>query len=132
MFSRLCHVFQYVFFTCSGSLYQQGSRILNFVRYPPAFGKDGPNIMPSDFVTSNVDLAAVVFDLAQITPPAGYGLDGLSYIDDVAAQIASPSTAEQSSCLYKYIDILSSHSIVSGRWQYIFRATNKVEPGGGA
>ena len=68
--------------------------------------------MPSDFVTSNVDLAATVFDLVGITPPAGYVTDGLSYIDDVVQQIASPSTAEQSSCLYKYIDIVNSHSIV--------------------
>ena len=115
-----------------GTMYQQGSRIMNFVRYPPAFGKHGPNIMPLDFVTSNVDLAATIFHLADVTPPMGYILDGLSYIDDVSNYIADPSTATQTSCLYKNIDIYNSHSIVTGHYQYIWRATLDVEPGGGA
>ena len=33
-----------------GLLYQQGARIMNFVRFPARFGKDGPMVMPPDFV----------------------------------------------------------------------------------
>merc|ERR1712013_194175 len=96
-----------------GLLYQQGTRIFNFVRYPPRFGKDGPNVLPPDFVVSNVDMAATIFDLAGVSPPEEYTLDGVSYLADVSNQINHPGEFAQSSCLYKVLDIYNSHSIVS-------------------
>jgi len=114
-----------------GVLYEQGSRIMNFQRYPPKFGKDGPMVTPDDFVTSNVDLAASVFHLAGVTPPDEYQMDGVSYIDDVAKAMADPSFDQvadgEASCHYKYIDILNSHAMVSGDYQYIFRQSSKVD-----
>merc|ERR1719295_1929779 len=70
-----------------GMLYEQGSRIFNFVRYPPLFGTT-QTILPSDFIVSNADLAASIFDLTGVDPPNGYVLDGRSWIDDVAAYVS--------------------------------------------
>jgi len=114
-----------------GMLYEQGTRILNFQRYPPKFGKEGPMLLPHDFVTSNVDIAPAVFHLAGITPPAEYHVDGVSYIEDVAKALADPTFDQVAdgdhSCQYKFLDIKNSHSMVSGDYQYIFRATDAVE-----
>merc|ERR1719464_1490411 len=110
-----------------GQLYLQGSRILTYVRYPPLFGKAGPMIMPSSYVVSNVDIAATVFDLADATLPDAYVLDGVSYLDDVVAQLNDPDSDMQTSCRYKFIDHHLSHSIVSGQYQYIYRSDDNVD-----
>ena len=73
-----------------GLLYEQGTRILNFHRYPPLYGKDGPMILPEDFVTSNIDIAASIFDLAEIDLPDEYQLDGESFINDVQRALTDP------------------------------------------
>ena len=114
-----------------GLLYEQGTRILNFQRYPPLFGKEGPMLLPEDFVTSNVDLAATIFKLSGTAPPSEYQMDGVSYLDDVAAALKDPAFDQtvdgEGSCSYKYLDIKNSHSMVSGHYQYIFRATDAVD-----
>merc|ERR1719242_1437783 len=115
-----------------GLLYEQGTRIINFQRYPPLFGTDGPKVMPQNLVSSNVDLAATIFDLAGITPPDEYRLDGVSYIDDVLMALSmdsdSPSTFEGTGqCQYRFLDVKNSHSVVGGGYQYIFRATETVD-----
>merc|ERR1719461_2196068 len=73
-----------------GLLYEQGTRIINFQRYPPLFGKDGMQTLPDDFVTSNVDLAATIFQLAGVDTPHGYQMDGVSYLDDVVNVLTNP------------------------------------------
>ena len=107
-------------------MYQQGSRIINFVRYPPLFGSE-QNVMSSDLVVSNVDIAATIFDVIGVTVPAQYELDGISWIDTVINGVGSGST---SCCDYRFIDIYNSRSIVSDRYQYIFRANSKVDTAG--
>merc|ERR1719244_1307971 len=90
-----------------GLLYEQGTRILNFQRYPPLFGKDGMKTLPDDFVTSNVDLASTIFELAGVSLPSGYQMDGVSYLDDVVGAINEPSFDQvadgEASCEYKYL-----------------------------
>merc|ERR1719334_1154949 len=114
-----------------GLLYEQGTRIINFQRYPPLFGKDGMKTLPDDFVTSNVDLAATIFQLAGAQTPSDYQMDGVSYLDDVVASLNEPDFDQvadgEGSCEYKYLDIKNSHSMVSGQYQYIFRATDSVD-----
>lgn len=110
-----------------GTLYQGGSRIMNFVRYPPVFGVDGPMIMDSDFITSNIDVAATIFELANISLPDEYVLDGVSYWNDALAMLTDPDTANVTCCDYRIVDVYNSHSIVSGQYQYIYRATNQTE-----
>merc|ERR1719300_905414 len=114
-----------------GLLYEQGTRIINFQRYPPLFGKDRMQTLPDDFVTSNVDLAATIFQLAGVDTPNGYQMDGVSYLDDVVASLNDPDFDQvadgEGSCEYKYLDIKNSHSMVSGQYQYIFRATDSVD-----
>jgi len=113
-----------------GLLYQQGTRIMNFVRYPPRFGKDGPMVLPPDFVVSNVDMAATVFDLVGVTPPTEYVTDGKSFLTDVTNAINHPgefAQTLQTSRVYKFIDMYQSHSIVMGHLQYIWRATDEID-----
>ena len=112
-----------------GLLYQQGSRIFNFVRYPPLFGSERSD-MPSDFVVSNADVAATIFDLVDITVPDGYTMDGISWLNDVQKVIADDDTDDTNCCEYRYVDVMNSHSIVSGQYQYIYRSNLVVENGG--
>ena len=74
-----------------GLLYEQGTRIINFHRYPPLYGKNGPMFTPEDFVTSNIDVAASIFDLAGVTLPDEYQLDGESFINDVQKALVDPA-----------------------------------------
>jgi len=114
-----------------GLLYEQGTRIMNFQRYPPLFGKERMQTLPDDFVTSNVDLAATIFQLAGVDLPHGYQMDGVSYLDDVVNALTNPNFDQvadgEASCEYKYLDIKNSHSMVSGQYQYIWRATDSVD-----
>merc|ERR1719295_869782 len=115
-----------------GTLYQQGARILNFVRYPVEFGTEGPIIMPSDFMASTVDLAPTIFDAAGVDAPAEYVMDGASYLDhtdesDDEPPHQDPNPDAVSDFDYKYIDVFRSHSIVSARWQNILMRSNVTE-----
>jgi len=78
-----------------------------------------------------VDLASTIFELAGVSLPSGYQMDGVSYLDDVVGAINDPSFDQvadgEASCEYKYLDIKNSHSMVSGQYQYIFRATDSVD-----
>jgi len=65
-----------------GMVYEQGSRILTFVRYPPMFGTD--SLIVDHMVVSNVDIAATIFSLTGVSPPDDYVLDGISYLEEVA------------------------------------------------
>ena len=40
-------------------LVEHGTRIINFIRYPPEFGKNG-YMLPSDFVVNTEDVASVI------------------------------------------------------------------------
>eukprot|EP01083_Nonionella_stella_P181145 647897_1 len=107
-------------------LYEGGSRIVNMVRYPPLFGTNGPHILPDDFIVSNVDIAATIFELTGVDPPNEYKLDGISWLDDVANHIRDVDSAP-TCCEYRYIDLYNSHAIVSSQYQYIFRANKLVD-----
>ena len=68
-------------FNSSGMLYEEGSRILNMMRYPPMFPVDegeGPFIMPNDFILSNTDIAPSFLELAMAKDHL-YSNDGLSF-----------------------------------------------------
>ena len=107
-----------------GLLYEQGSRIPQFVRFPPLFNKKGTRdsafIMPQDFITSHVDIAAVVFELAGVKLPDEYVLDGKDWSQDVANAIYGFGFG--GCCTERYMDIEDSHSIVTENYQYIYRA----------
>ena len=108
-------------------LYEQGSRIMNFVRYPPLFGTDRV-VLSDDLVVSNVDLAATIMDIVGITVPTEYTMDGISWLGDVTSTLSGTSmVGGHSCCEYRYIDIKNSRSIVSADFQYIWRANEDVE-----
>merc|ERR1719242_665088 len=69
------------------ALYEQGSRILQILRYPPLFDKNNDRsssfIMPQDFITSNVDLSAAIFEIAGVTKPDEYIMDGTLFLSDI-------------------------------------------------
>ena len=109
-----------------GLLYEAGSRIFNFARYPPLFGYDRHD-MPSSFVVSNADVAATIFDLVDVALPDGYTMDGVSWLDDVQNVIAVPATVDTTCCDFRILDVMNSHSIVSGQFQYIYRPNLVVE-----
>jgi len=68
-----------------GMVYEQGSRILHFVRYPPLFGTTQHII--DNMVVSNVDIAATIFEATGVAPPEGYVLDGTSYLEELIAAV---------------------------------------------
>ena len=84
-------------------------------------------VLSEDVVTSNVDLAATIFDLAGITPPDEYQLDGVSYLNDVLRAISVADGGGGGSSTFRFLDVKNSHSIVGGHYQYIFRATETVD-----
>ncbi len=121
-----------------GMLYEQGSRIVQFVRYPPLFGYDQHVL--DNFVVSNVDIAASIFDLAEITPPDEYVLDGTSFIEDALftidhqdtidsmEQLLSASyTHESTCCQYRFVEVLNSRAIYSEHHLYLFRMEDTVD-----
>ena len=112
-------------------LYEQGSRILNAVRYGRVWGTDRL-VLPDDFVVSNVDLAATIFDLVEAAVPNEYTMDGISWLDEVQSAInGGTTTSEDPCCELRYIDVKQSRSIVTADYQYIWRATDDVETAGG-
>ena len=93
------------------------------MRYPPKFAvTDGPHILPQDWVASNVDLAATIFELTGIAKPTEYQMDGVSYVQDMVRHIQEDGDnvlhadlQRHESCQFAVIDIENSHSIVSDR-----------------
>merc|ERR1719242_439421 len=117
-----------------GLLYEQGSRIINAVRYGSAWGTNRVEL-PDDFVVSNVDLAPTIFDLVGADVPYKYKnrlMDGTSWLDEVEAYLdGDDSTADDPCCELRYIDVKQSRSLVSADYQYIFRANDEVDTAGG-
>ena len=112
-------------------LYEQGSRIINAVRYGRVWGTDRL-VLSDDFVVSNVDLAATIFDLVEADVPTKYVMDGTSWLDEVQSAInGDDTTPEDPCCEMRYIDVKQSRSIVTAAYQYIFRANDEVETAGG-
>merc|ERR1719385_706710 len=116
-----------------GTLYEHGSRIWNFMRYPPLFGKT-QTFLHEDLVVSNVDLAPTIFNLIDATVPEEYKMDGTSWlhavestIDTVAASLYGGDVC----CQYRFIDMYNSRSIVSADYQYIWRMNDELEANGG-
>ena len=60
--------------------------------------------MPHELVVSNVDIAAAICDVASVTPPSDYVLDGHSYVQD----------ASESDNRVASVDIFNSCSIING------------------
>eukprot|EP01083_Nonionella_stella_P192571 711718_1 len=66
-----------------GLLFEQGSRQIQFIRYPKLFNivPGPPFIVPEEFITSEVDISAVIFEIVnqnqmmEVMPPM-YVLDG--------------------------------------------------------
>ena len=108
-------------------MYEQGSRIIQFVRFPPLFGKEQHVL--DDFITSNVDIASVIFEITGTSLDNGYDLDGTSWINDVRERIYGASS-EPECCQQRNIDVFNSHAIVTKNWKYIFRATPIMESDG--
>ena len=113
---------------------------MNFVRYPPLFG-EAQSVLPDDFVVSNVDLTATIFDLVGATVPANYTMDGISWLDEVISAVdfnvssnyanMTMSISNVSCCDYRFIDVKNSRSIVTADYQYIWRANGNVETADG-
>jgi len=118
-----------------GLLYQQGTRIVNFIKYPSSFGypTDAMTVMPSEMVVSNVDLTAVFFEMVNVSKSDEYVLDGTSWLDEADAVIMNSLNGSESTnwnfscCSHRMIDIFNSHSIVTPRYQYIWRANGDVD-----
>merc|ERR550525_435043 len=115
-----------------GLMYEQGSRIINFQRYPKIWPKeDGPHILPPDFVTSNVDLAAAIFQVTEAVLPDGYQLDGEPFVTDVTQKLKNSDFDQvrdgHSSCRFKFMDAQNSYSMISGDYQYFYRASDAVD-----
>jgi len=112
-------------------LYEQGSRIINAVRYGSGFGTNRV-VLPDDFVVSNVDLAPTLFDLVGATVPTDYTMDGSSWLDEVESAVnGDDSTPDDPCCELRYIDVKQSRSIVTADYQYLFRANDEVDTAGG-
>eukprot|EP01084_Bolivina_argentea_P006338 12004_1 len=74
-----------------GLLFEQGSRQIQFIRYPKLFNVATPGppfIVPEEFITSEVDISAVIFEIVNqnqmmdVIPPM-YVLDGKSWLSDI-------------------------------------------------
>ena len=100
------------------TLYERGSRILNFVRYPTlASNKE----IFSDFVVSNVDFGATIFDIAGIDldwlqNTLGYTLDGKSWANAILNN-------NNTNFEYRFIEAYQSRAVVTTKYKYIWRAT---------
>merc|ERR1740123_935171 len=110
------------------TLYEQGTRVMQIIRYPPLFGADG-NVMPDEFVTSTADLADVIFDLANVKKDEKYVTDSVNWIQDAIDIIASDDddgfefvSDDDLIGSHRFADMYNSHSIYSKRWKYIWRA----------
>eukprot|EP00484_Ammonia_sp_Unknown_P013894 CAMPEP_0197072120 /NCGR_PEP_ID=MMETSP1384-20130603/209934_1 /TAXON_ID=29189 /ORGANISM="Ammonia sp." /LENGTH=1656 /DNA_ID=CAMNT_0042510935 /DNA_START=66 /DNA_END=5037 /DNA_ORIENTATION=- len=121
--------------TAKGMLYDHGTRIMQYVRFPPLFGKTG-YVLPDDFITSNVDLTAVMAEIAGIDI-TNYPTDGTSWISDVTNYITNGvnggidyETNPPSCCQYRYGDVFNSHTVISKYYQYVYRATLFMEDDG--
>ncbi len=121
-----------------GLLYEQGTRILNFMHYPKLFNVDareGPHLMPADWIASNVDVAATVLELAQVPLPEGYQMDGVSYVQDMLHHLdpdwpnVEPQLNEDyephDTNQYQSIDVMNSHSIVTERQRHCRRPARR-------
>eukprot|EP01084_Bolivina_argentea_P067819 123444_1 len=112
-------------YDAKGTLYEHGSRIFQYIRYPPLFGTAG-YIMPDDFIVANYDLAAVIFSLSESHIPSNYILDGTNWLPDVLNEINGVSNSKMQCCNERYIDTYNSHGIVTKNNKYIFRATDEI------
>jgi len=116
-----------------GTLYEHGSRIWNFMRYPPLFGKT-QTFLHEDLVVSNVDTAPTIFNLIDATVPEDYHMDGTSWLHAVEATVDTVTNSEYSGdicCEYRFVDMYNSRSIVSANYQYIWRMNGELEESGG-
>jgi len=121
-----------------GTLYEQGVRVWQFVRFPQLFGGE-LRVLSKDVVVGTTDLASVIFDVANVTDAidAHYVLDdSTNWIDDVLNEInnnnSDTDTSKNECCQYRFIDMYNSHAVVSRDWKYIFRADKVVETDGDA
>merc|ERR1719229_529498 len=79
--------------------------------------------MPQSFISSNVDFAATIFDIAGVVKPSSYIIDGKSWYDD-AKDIIDGATTDNSCCSERFSDLFNSHSIMTENYQYIWRASS--------
>ena len=102
------------------------------MRYPRLFGNDH-KLMPNDFVVSNVDLSATIFDMIGVELPSEYKMDGTSWLDEVQSLLKgheANTSSQDPCCELRYIDIWNSRSIMTADYQYIFRSNNLSETRG--
>merc|ERR1719242_1206595 len=102
------------------------------MRYPPLFGTT-QTFVHEDLVVSNVDLAPTIFDLIGATVPEQYQMDGTSWLHAVQSSVDSDSSSYGGDmcCLYRFIDMYNSRSIVSANYQYIWRSNDELETDSG-
>merc|ERR1719229_1753535 len=79
--------------------------------------------MPQSFISSNVDFAATIFDIAGVVKPSSYIIDGKSWYDD-AKDIIDGVTTDNTCCNERFSDLFNSHSIMTENYQYIWRASS--------
>eukprot|EP01084_Bolivina_argentea_P295679 509127_1 len=116
-----------------GLLFEQGSRQIQFIRYPKLFNiQNPPFIVPEEFITSEVDISAVIFEIVnqnqmmELMPPM-YVLDGKSWLSDIINVIEEAEDVITRCCAERFMSIEQSHSIITRDFQYIWRATSVVE-----
>jgi len=120
-----------------GTLYEQGSRIMQIIRYPELF--PAGKVLPDDFVVSSVDLAKIIFDLAKTKVKYGkndyvidsnnWVQDALDYFDHGRTDFSNTDDTLYDDVLgrYRFMDVFNSHAIVTADYKYIFRQTKVVE-----
>eukprot|EP00488_Nonionellina_sp_1-RS-2012_P004241 TRINITY_DN949_c0_g1_i1.p1 TRINITY_DN949_c0_g1~~TRINITY_DN949_c0_g1_i1.p1 ORF type:complete len:100 (+),score=21.88 TRINITY_DN949_c0_g1_i1:371-670(+) len=93
-----------------GTLYEQGTRQLQVIRFPPYWSLTSAYIAPDDFITSTVDLAAVVYDILGITDDVieNFDIDGTSWIDDLFEKMEDETST--SSCCAEYMRMPIIHT----------------------
>ena len=101
------------------SLYEQGIRIMNFIRYP-ALG--GNKTIYDKFLMSNVDVPPTLFDLVgldldYLKNTVGYEFDGYSWLNQF-------KTDNVTNFEYRFAGMYQSRAIVTLEYKYIWRATN--------
>jgi len=98
-----------------GSLYEPGSRIAQFVYYPDWI-KPGTVF---DGVVSTVDILPTMLDFAGIQPGDNgyYGMDGISWKDDVVDQNPTWTGDEEDRCVYLELDY--DRALVCGCHKYV-------------
>ena len=103
------------------SLYERGIRIMQFIRYPSLFSNKE---IFDNFVVSNVDIAATLFELAGLDlndlKALGYKLDGESWLNAI-------TTNDTTNFQYRFTEVYQTKAIVTKEYKYIWHAQGEYD-----